>query len=104
MESEFSLIITSAATVISSMVLFFMKRFLNKQQDKEEERYREKAKENELILHSLNALGKLTVANSIALRDGKSNSEMTAALEEYEHINKAMYEYLVSFHTEKMSK
>lgn len=104
MESEISLIITSAATLISSMVLFFMKRFLNKHQSKEEDRYREKAKEYELIIHSLNALGKLTVANSIALRDGKCNGEMTAALEEYEQINKAMYEYLVSFHTEKMSK
>ena len=101
MDTAMSLIFTISATVISSMILFFMKKYLKTNQKREEQRDRAKAKEGELILRSLNALGKLTVANSIALRDGKTNGEMTAALDEYEKTNKELYQYLISVYTEK---
>ena len=77
------------------MLLFLLQRFFNNQQRKEEERDMEKAKDNALILRSINALGKLTVANSIALRDGKTNGEMKAALYQYEAVEKEMYEYII---------
>ena len=57
-----------------------------------------KATQTALILKSLNALGKLTVANSIALRDGKTNGELKSALTEYEVVEKELYEYLISTH------
>ena len=60
----------------------------------------EKAKDNALILRSLNALGKLTVANSIALRDGKTNGELSTALAEYEAIAKEMYDHLITCHSQ----
>ena len=101
MDTAMSLIFTIAATVISSMILFFMKKYLKTNQKREEQSDRAKAKEGELILRSLKAQGKLTVANSIALRDGKTNGEMTAALDEYEKTNKELYQYLISVYTEK---
>lgn len=96
MNEAVTTILTSCATIISGTILFLLKRFLSRQQKREEERDISKAKENSLVLRSLNALGKLTVANSIALRDGKTNGEMSSALHEYEDVEKEMYEYLIS--------
>lgn len=88
--------VSTAATVISGAVLFALKRFFNGHQERELRRDRMKAKENELILRSLNALGRLCVANCIALRDGKTNGEMSGALCEYERVEKELYSYLIS--------
>ena len=98
MELIFSWIITVTATVVSGWVLFLLKRFFNNQQKKEEIRDKIKAEESALVLRTLNALGKLTVANSIALKDGKTNGELTEALKEYEMVEKELYRYLVSDH------
>ena len=96
MDSVTSWMITATATVVSGMILFFFKRFFNHVQKKEEQRDRAKAEENVLILRSLNALGKLTVANAIALRDGKTNGELREALREYENVEKELYQYLIT--------
>ena len=66
-------------------------------------REKEKATETALILRSLIALGKLTVANTLALRDGKSRKEINEALKEYKDIETALYEHLISSHVEKTS-
>lgn len=99
MDTFVSMLISSALTVCSGVILFLLKRLLTKQQEKEENRAREVAAETALMLRSLNALGKLTVANSLALRDGKTNGEMTSALQEYEAVEKEMYEYLIGRHS-----
>lgn len=96
MDSVFSIMLTSFASVFSGTILFLVQRFLKKLQKKEEIRDHDKATQNALILKSLNALGKLTVANSIALRDGRTNGEMSSALKEYEQVEKELYAYLVS--------
>lgn len=96
MNSAISMILTCAATITSGMILFLLQRFLTRQQKKEEQNERAKETENTLILRSLNALGKLTVANSIALRDGKTNGEMGTALREYEKVEEEMYQYLIT--------
>lgn len=98
MNTAITLLITSAASVFSGTVLFLIQRFFKNQQRKDEEREKDKATQTALILKSLNALGKLTVANSIALRDGKTNGELKSALTEYEVVEKELYEYLISTH------
>ena len=100
METVISWMVTFAITVIGGIVLFLMKRALRDQRRKEEERDAAMAKENMLILRSLDALGKLTVANTIALRDGKTNGETAAALNDYEQVAKEMYDYLISCHSQ----
>lgn len=98
MDTAITLLITSAASVFSGTVLFLIQRFFKNQQRKDEEREKDKAKQTALILKSLNALGKLTVANSIALRDGKTNGELKSALSEYEDVEKELYDYLICIH------
>ena len=103
MNSILSLIITLTASVFSGIVVFLFKNFLRRQQEKEEMREKEKATETALILRSLIALGKLTVANTLALRDGKSRKEINEALREYKDVETALYEHLISSHVEKTS-
>ena len=69
------------------MVLFFLQRFFKKKQKKDEERDRAKAKENMLILKSIDAVGKLTYADAVAIRDGKTNGEMKEAMKAYAEVN-----------------
>ena len=102
METPITLIISTLATIVSSVLLYVVQRVLNKQYKREEERDTLKSSDNALILRSLNALGKLTVANAIALRDGKTNGELSTALGEYEEIQKKLYEHLVEYHSKFM--
>lgn len=96
-----SIIISIASTIVSGMVLFFLQGFFKKKAKKDEERDAIKAKENALILKSIDAVGKLTYANAIAIRDGKTNGEMHEAMETYNKANEEMYEYLIEQSTKK---
>lgn len=102
MEAVLPYFLTVCVSVVSGLVLFLSQRAINRQKKAEEEREQQKANENALILRAVNALGNLTVANSIALRDGKTNGEMKAALEEYEELNKEMYAYIITNYSKAM--
>ena len=44
---------------------------------------------------SIDAVGKLTYADAIAIRDGKTNGEMKSAIEAYKKADEEMYEFLL---------
>lgn len=99
MESTISIIISivfsTLAGIISGAILFFVKRFFKKKELMERQRYENRVKEDMLILKSIDVIGKLTVANSIALRDHKTNGTMSNALKEYEEVSGELYAYLL---------
>ncbi len=88
-------IISICASIISGMVLFFLQRFFKKKAQKDEERDAIKAKENLLIIKAIDAVGKLTYADAIAIRDGKTNGEMKSAIEAYRKADEELYEFLL---------
>ncbi len=88
-------IISLCASFISGVTLYFVQRFFKRREDKEKEKDAAEKRENILILKSVNAIGKLTEANAIAIRDGRTNGELHAALDEYGKVEKEMYEYLL---------
>ena len=96
METLFTVLLTSVASVFSGVVLFLIQSHLKKQRKKEEERETEKSNQMTLIIRTLNSLGKLTVANSIALRDGHTNGELKDALKEYKEVEADLFDYLAS--------
>lgn len=96
-----AIIISVASSIISGMVLFFLQHYFKKKARKDEERDRQKAKENFLILKSIDAVGKLTHANAVAIRDGKTNGEMHEAMESYAEVKNEMYEYLLEQNSKK---
>lgn len=96
-----AIIISIVGSVISGMVLFFLQRFFKNKAKKDEERDRTKQKENYLILKSLDAVGKLTYADAIAIRDGKTNGEMHEAMEAYSQVKDELHEFLLNQATKK---
>jgi hypothetical protein len=90
-----TIIISVLGSVVSGTALFLFKRYFDKRDKKDEERDKAKAKESVLIIKSINAVGKLTVANSIALKRGVTNGEMEAALEAYGRADAEMFDYLL---------
>ncbi len=96
-----AIIISVTASVISGMALFFMQRYFKKKEQKDNQRDEIKRKENVLILKTINAVGKLTVANSIAIQNGRCNGEMHEALENYEDVDSELYNYLLEVNSKK---
>ena len=101
MNSAITLILSIFASVVSGIVLYIVKRYFSTR-DKQDKMVREEKKnESILILRSINAIGKLTTATCIALKDGRANGEMTAALKDYEEVDKELYNYLLDVNARK---
>ncbi|MBD5099829.1 MAG: hypothetical protein HDT29_00775 [Clostridiales bacterium] len=96
-----AIIISIASSIVSGMVLFLLQHYFKKKTKKDEERDMAKAKENILIIKSIDAVGKLTYANAIAIRDGKTNGEMHEAMESYNEAKQEMYDYLLEQNSKK---
>ncbi|HEY8390092.1 MAG TPA: hypothetical protein VIL26_03985 [Clostridia bacterium] len=96
-----TIIISVFASVISGMALFFLQRYFKRKDRQDEERDKVIAKENILILKSINSVGKLTYANALAIRDGKHNGEMLDAMETYAEVNDELYQYLLEQNAHK---
>lgn len=94
-------IISIASAVVSGMVLYFLKRYFDQRDKEQAERDKLQARENILILKSIDAVGKLTYADAIAIRDGKTNGEMAAAIKAYKKADEELYEYLLESNANK---
>ena len=82
-----SIIISIATSIFSGIVLFFIKRYFDNKEKIEIEKEKARQKENVLILKS--------IADSIAIRDGKINGEMKDAVQSYIAIKSELYDYLI---------
>ena len=96
-----TILITALCGILSSIAVFLIQRNFKKNDERERRRDEQKAQETVLIIKSVNAVGHLTEATAIALRDGKTNGELSAALHEYGKVDREMYNYLVERGTQK---
>ncbi len=96
-----TIVISVLGSVVSGTALFLLQKWFRKKDARDEQRDKDKAKENVLIIKSINAVGHLTEATAIALRDGKTNGEMHTALDEYSEVDKEMYNYLLERNAQK---
>ena len=90
-----TIVISIIGSSISAMVLFLLKRYFDKKEQADKEKDAVIAKENILILKSINVLGKLTQANAISIKKGKMNGELDEAMDEYEKVDKELFHYLL---------
>ncbi len=97
----FTVIMSVIGSVVSGTALFLLQRWFKKKDARDERREKLMAKENVLIIKSINAVGKLTEATAMGLVDGKVNGEIHAALEEYSRVDKEMYNYLLDRNAHK---
>ena len=96
-----AIIISICASVVSGTALFFLQRYFKDKDKKDDERDKVLAQENVLILKSINAVGKLTYANALAIIDGKQNGAMHDALDNYAEVNDELYQYLLERNAHK---
>jgi hypothetical protein len=96
-----AIVLSVLGSVVSGTALFLLQRWFKKKDALDEVRDKAKQKENVLILKSINAVGHLTEATAIALRDGHTNGEMHKALDEYGEVDKEMYNYLLERNAQK---
>lgn len=90
-----AIIVSICASLISGTILFFLQRYfknMEKHADQTEER---RTKKDVLVLKSLKAIGELTVANTIAVKEGKTNGEMHKAMEEFTAVDKELNDFLI---------
>ena len=90
-----AVIVSIASSIISGMVLFFLQSYFKKKQKEDDEREHKRHKKDVLIIKSLNAVADLAQANSIALRDGKTNGELKRALNGYDSVSKEMTDFII---------
>ena len=96
-----NLIFSLLASIISGMVLLFLQKNTKKREENEDRLEKAGVKEKILIIKSINALGNLTHANAIAIRDGKTNGEMHEATENYIQVKEELYDYLLEQNAKK---
>lgn len=99
-----AIVISICSSIVSGMVLFFLQRFFKKRQESEEKREERQHKKDVLMMKSINAVGDLTLANAIAIRDGKTNGELKKALKEYDESSKEMLDFLIENSTDRRDK
>lgn len=88
-------IISIVCSVISGMTLFFLQRFFKKKEEQDRQKEDARRKENVLILKSIDAIGKLTYANAIAIRDGRTNGELKDAIKDYHQVREDLYNFII---------
>ena len=96
-----AIIISILSAIVSGMVLYFLKRFFDKKELEQAERDKLQAREYILILQSIDAIGKLTYADAIAIRDGKTNGEMAEAIKAYKKADTELYRFLLEQNANK---
>lgn len=101
MEAIISIIISVCSGVISGVVVFLVQRYFKRNEENAKKRNEATKEENTLILKSIKVLGELTEANSIAIRDGKTNGELKAAMKDYNELNKELDDFLIDQTTDK---
>jgi H+/gluconate symporter-like permease len=90
-----AIIISIVSSVVAGMVLYFLQHYFKKKEKNDETREKIQNDKDKLVIKSINAVGNLTVANSIALRDGKTNGEMHKALNDYKKVETEMLNFLI---------
>ena len=94
-------IISVCSGLISGTILFFIQRYFRMREKHEEQVEFRRERKDILMLKSLKAIGELTVASAVAVKDGKVNGEMHKAMDEFEEVDKELYDFLINNITQK---
>ena len=90
-----AIVISIVGSVFSGMTLFFLQAFFKKQGKKNEDKEKARQRENVLVLKSIDAIGKLTYANAIAIKDGRTNGELKDAIKDYHQVREDLYNFII---------
>ena len=96
-----AIIISIGASIVSGSAIFLLQRYFKRKDKADEKRTSVLARENFLVLKTLNAVGKLTYANALAIQNKTVNGQMHDAMETYAEVNDELYNYLLEQNANK---
>lgn len=94
----------SISAVVTSTITGILALFIKKQFDKVERKEDEKIEATMVKMRTMQAIGELSYATGIAVRDGKVNGEMTSAIATYQGARAELDEFILRKHAENIAK
>lgn len=88
------MIVMGVPTAVTGICFHFLKLKLEKKERKEDERELRRLENEYLVLSSIRVTMALAEATAKAMRDGKTNGDMTAALYEVVEVKRVQQEFL----------
>ena len=101
------IIIAVATAVISGVggsIVYFIRKHFKRLEDYTESAEERRLQKDLLVLKSLKAIGELTVANSIAVKQGHCNGEIDKVKKEFEGVDKELHAFLMESTVKKVNK
>ena len=90
-----AIVISICASIVSGMIIFFLQRYFKRIEKQNERNEARREKKDVLMLKSLKAIGELTFANAIAVKEGKTNGEMHKAMDDFGSVDKELDDFLI---------
>lgn len=91
-----AIVISVLGSVVSGTALYFLKRYFDKRDRKDEQTETRRHEKDKLLFKSIKSVGDLAAASATALVSGKPNGECHKALADYDKIDKEVYDFLIS--------
>jgi len=88
-------ILSAVVPAIGGAILYFLKKHFAHLEKCTEDAEERRTQKDLLVLKSLKAIGELTVANAIAVKNGHQNGEMEKAQSDFEQIDKELNDFLL---------
>ena len=96
-------IICTVVSALGGALLYFLQRHFKRMEKYVEASEDRRTKKDLLVLKSLKAIGDLTVANCIAIRDGHTNGELVSAQKNFEAIEKELDAFILESAVKKVN-
>ena len=104
MEHAISIIASIVVSVAASLLLFFAQRHFKKAEESSEKAEERRAEQQMLILQTVQAIGELTMASALAVKNGHTNGELTKAMAHFEEVDKELNNFLIKTAARKIAK
>ena len=101
------LLIAIICTIVSALggaLLYLLKKHFKRMENYTENADERRTQKDLLVLKTLKSIGKLTEANSIAIREGHTNGELLAAQKEFELVEKELDAFILECAMKKVNK
>jgi ABC-type transport system involved in cytochrome bd biosynthesis fused ATPase/permease subunit len=104
MEHIISILASVVVTVVASLLLFFAQRHFKRAEESSEKAEERRAEQQMLILQTVQAIGELTMASAIAVKNGHTNGEMQKAMDHFNEVDKELNKFLIRTAARKTAK
>jgi len=96
-------LICTAVSALGGRRLYFLKKHFKKMEKYTEASEDRRTKKDLLVLKSLKAIGDLTCANAIAIKNGHCNGELDEAKKSFESVEKELNAFILESAVKKVN-